>query len=145
MAYLQLKAKLYTAAAVWPALTALLGSPPAWYDVQLPQAPQPPANFPCIVAFLVSNPRVYVVTGRMATSFVRVQFTIYGTGNDSTEADAVAQALFSFLDNFNAVGLPNSPANSNDVVGDRDFGIAATQPLTYMRVIDAMIFNSELV
>ena len=95
--------------------------------------------------FQVSNPRVYVATGRMATSFVRVQFTVYGTGNDSTNADAVAEALASFLDNFNAAGLPNSPANANDIVGDRDMGIAQTQPLTYMRVIDAMIFNSEAV
>lgn len=142
MAYTQLKAKIWSAASAYAPLTALLGASPfRLYDVQLPQS----ATFPAITMFQVSNPRVYVATGRMATSFVRVQFTVYGTGNDSTNADAVAEALASFLDNFNAAGLPNSPANANDIVGDRDMGIAQTQPLTYMRVIDAMIFNSEAV
>lgn len=97
-----------------------------------------------MVVFQVSNPKTYNVIGPMATSFARMQFTIYGTGNDSTNADAVAEALFSFLTGFNAAGLETSTGNANYVVNDRDAGIAQTQPLTYMRVIDVQIFNSDL-
>lgn len=139
--YTQLKAKLFTAASANAGLQALLGSGPfRWFDTQLPQN----ASFPSVVVFQVSNPKTYNVIGPMATSFARMQFTIYGTGNDSTNADAVAEALFSFLTGFNAAGLETSTGNANYVVNDRDAGIAQTQPLTYMRVIDVQIFNSDL-
>ncbi len=138
-----LKAKLYTAASAFPGLTALLGSPPSWFDVQLPQQPNPPPTFPAVVVFIVSQPRVYATTGRLSTYFSRVQFTVYGTGNDSQNADAVVEALLDFLKGFNAIGVSNLTAYPNTVVGDRDGGIAQTQPLTYQRFIDAMVFNDE--
>lgn len=144
MPYVQLKAKLIAAMNAYTPLTDLIGSPASAWDTQLPQFPQPPNLFPAIVLFQVSNPPTYIVTGRMSTSFARIQFTIYGTGNDSTNADAVAQALYSFLDNFNAAGIANAPANPSTVVMDRDAGIAQTQPLTYQRIIDASIFNNDL-
>lgn len=135
-----LKTKLFSAAAAYAPLQALLGTSPFRWSEQLVQG----TAFPAVIVFIVSNPRVYAVTGRMASSWVRVQFTIFGGGNDSTNADAVAQALLSFLDSTNFAGLPAYPANPNTVVGDRDGGIAATQPATYQRMIDAMIFNNEL-
>lgn len=135
-----LKSKLFAAASAYGPLQALLGTSPFRWSEQLVQG----TEFPAITVFIVSNPRVYAVTGRMATSWARVQFTIFGSGNDSTNADAVAQALFSFLDNVNFAGLPTYPANPNNIVGDRDAGIAATQPATYQRIVDAMIFNNEL-
>jgi hypothetical protein len=136
-----LKAKLFTAASANAGLQALLGTNPfRWYDSQLNQS----SAFPAVVVFIVSNPRDYVITGQMSTSWARVQFTVYGTGNDSQNADAVVNALQAFLLGFNAYGL-NPPANANTIVGDRDFGIAATQPLTYQRVLDVMILNDELV
>ena len=136
-----LKAKLFAAAKVNAGLTALLGTTPfRWFDTQLPQQ----AAFPAVVVYNVSNPRDYVLTGQMSTSKTRVQFTVYGTGNDSQNADAVVSALQAFLLGFNAYGLPNLPANDNQIVGDRDGGIAATQPLTYQRFVDVMILNDEL-
>ncbi len=137
-----LKAKLYAAASVDAGLQALLGTAPfRWFDTQLPQT----AAFPAIVVFIVSDPRTYVLNGQMSTRFVRVQFSVYGTGNDSENASAVVNALASFLRGFNAYGVPNLPANANTIVGDRDGGIAATQPLTYQRFVDAMVFNDEKV
>jgi hypothetical protein len=55
----------------------------------------------------------------------------------------VVEALLDFLKSFNPIGVSNLPAYPNTVVGDRDGGIAQTQPLTYQRFIDAMIFNDE--
>lgn len=136
-----LKAKLFAAAKIDAGLQALLGTNPfRWYDTQLNQQ----ATFPAIVVFIVDNPREYVTTGQMSTSKTRVQFTIYGTGNDSQEADAVVNALQAFLLGFNAYSSRSLPANDNQIVGDRDGGIADTQPLTYQRFVDAMILNDEL-
>jgi hypothetical protein len=135
-----LKAKLFAAASVNAELQALLGTNPfRWWDSQLNQA----SAFPAVVVYIVSAPRTYVVNGRLSTYFARVQFTVYGTGNDSQNADAVVEALLDFLKGFNPIGVSNLPAYPNTVVGDRDGGIAQTQPLTYQRFIDAMIFNDE--
>jgi len=143
-----LKAKLFTAAQLDAGLVALLkdgSSPMRWFDVQLPQNwPAGHPRFPAIVVQLVSNPKNYVVSGPLPTSFARVQFTIFGTGNDSENANAVASALFSFLTGFCAYGI-SVPAFANYIVGDRDAGIAQTQPLTYQRVIDARIYADDSV
>lgn len=135
-----LKAQLYTAAAANSGLTALLGTPPRWFDEQLEQG----STFPAVTVTMISNPQDYSLLGPLATSWVRVQFSIYGAGNDSENANAVADALFSFIQTFDALGLPNSPSRPNYVVGDRDFGIAQTNPLTYMRIVDYQLFvNSQ--
>jgi hypothetical protein len=140
----QLKVKLYSAASVNAGLQALLGTSPFnWYDEQLPQ--NVAEAFPAITVLIVSDPRRYVMTGRLATSWSRVQFTIYGAGSDSANADAVAEALANFLDGFNAAGKSGLPANANYIVGDRDGGIAQTDPITYLRLIDALVYNNELV
>jgi hypothetical protein len=138
-----LKAKLFSQASQFAELQALLGSSPSnfrWFDVQLPQAQ---ATFPAVTVNQIGAPRMYVTNGRLSTYFARVQFTIYGSGNDSQNAAAVTAALEDFLAVFNATAVQNAPTYPNTIVGDKDFGIAATQPLTYMRVIDAMIFNDE--
>lgn len=135
-----LKAKLFAAASVNAELQALLGTSPfRWWDSQLLQS----SAFPAVVVFIVSNPADYVLGGRMSTSWVRVQFTVYGTGNDSENASAVVSALQDFLATFNAIGVPNLPVYPNRIVNDRDGGVAATQPLTYTRTLDVMVLNDE--
>ncbi len=140
-----LKARLYFAATQDAGLSALLltGSPGIfnWYDQQLSQS----ATFPAIVVKQVSNPQGYAVNRRMATSFARMQFEVYGTGNDSQNADDVASALTSFLDGFAGGGITGLSQQSNMIVGDRDFGIQNTNPLTYMRVLDVQIFSNDLI
>lgn len=137
-----IKSKLFAAASIDAGLQALLGTNPfRWFDQQLPQG----AAFPALTVTVVSNPRTYVFNGQLSTSFVRVQFSVYGTGNNSQNAEAVVGALASFLRGFNAYGIPNLPANANTIVADRDGGIAQTQPLTYQRFVDAMIFDNETV
>lgn len=141
-----LKARLFADASAFAALAALLasGSPAIfrWYDQQLPQR----AAFPAVVVHQISNPRTYAVTGRLPTGFTRMQFTVYGTGNDSENANAVVNALVAFLDQWDGgSGIVGLPAYSNLIVADRDFGIASTQPLTYMRVVDAQIFSNDLI
>jgi hypothetical protein len=139
--YTSLKAMIYAAARQDAGLQALLlgGSPPIFnfWDTQLAQG----SLFPAVVVNLVSNPRDYATTGRLPTSWARVQFTVYGTGNDSKNADLVVAALIAFLDTFNAAtGSPGAIANPTYVLGDRDGGIAITQPMTYQRFVDARIF-----
>lgn len=136
-----LKVKLFNAASANAGLQALLGASPfRWYDTQLPQT----AAFPAVVVFQVSDPRDYEVRGQMSTSWNRIQFTVYGTGNDSTEASAVVAALLNFLRGFFAYSAGSTATQSaNKVVSDRDGGIAQTQPLTYQRFVDVMILNDE--
>lgn len=144
MAYTSLKAKLFAAAQLNARLVYLLGggSPLVlkWFDQQL----WPAAGFPvpAVVVQIVSNPSTTTVSGRLPTSFTRVQFTVYGTGTDSQNADEIVEALTEMLDNFSGDGVLNRPANAcpNIIVGDRDGGIARTQPLTFMRIVDAQIF-----
>ena len=139
MTYTSIKASLFAAASSDVNLQSLLGSGPfRWYDQQLPQG----AAFPCVVVQVVSNPRDYVTTGPLPSSWVRVQFTVYGTGNDSQNADTIVEALADFLQTFNGDGVLNRVASPNFIVADRDFGIAKTQPLTYMRVVDVRIYSN---
>lgn len=139
-----IKAKLFAGASSYAPLTALLtASVFQWGDQQLSQ------NFNlkthgAVVVQQISNPQSYTVAGRLPTSFSRVQFTIYGIGNDSQNADAIADALISFLDQWDGgSGIPGLSQYSNLVVGDRDFGVAQTNPMTYTRILDVQIFNNS--
>jgi hypothetical protein len=134
-----LEAKLLAQASVFPALTALLtASPFPWYDGQLQQG----SLYPAVVVEQITNPQVYSLTGRMATSTARVQFTIWDT--DPERARAVEQALFQFLDNFNAVGPSNLPAYPVEVVGGPRQNVYATPaPKRFTRQLDAMIFQNQ--
>lgn len=145
-----LKAKLFAAASQDAGLQALLlsnDSPPVfrWFDQQLPQGYAGPGKFPCVVVSTVSNPADYVVTGRMPTSWSRMQFTIYGTGNDSENAGLVVNAIAAFLDTFDGVGKPGLVAYPNNIVGDRDGGIAETKPPTFQRFLDVRIFSNSTI
>jgi len=140
-----LKERLFRDASVFPALVALLasGSPAVfrWRDQQLnPQG----ETFPAVVVQQISNPNTYGVAGRLPTSTVRVQFSVYGSGNNSQNADAVVTALTAFLDQWSGgSGISGLPQYSNLIVADRDFGIAKTEPLTYLRIVDAQLFFDD--
>ncbi len=139
-----LKARLRSAVLLDAGLMAILasGSPAVlrWHDVQLPQG----ATFPAVVVQMISNPRTYAVSGRLPTGFSRMQFNVFGTGTDSQEADQVVTALAKFLDQFSGgTGVTGKSQYSNLIVADRDAGVAQTQPLTYQRILDAMIFSDD--
>ena len=141
MAYTSLKARIFASASANAGLQALLGTNPfQWGDMQEPQ-PWNLSTLSAVIAFLVSNPKDYIAPGPMHTSSARMQLTIFGNGNDSQNADAVAQAIFAWLPTLDLTGIPNQAANF--VVGDKDAGIAQTQPLTYQRIIDVMIYYSD--
>jgi hypothetical protein len=137
-----LKAKLFASASVNAGLQAFLlnGSVFQWGDVQLAQA-WDLTNHSAVAVFQVSKPKDYTANGPMYTAWVRMQFTIYGHGNDSQNAEAVAEALFAWLLSITTLTLGQTP--NNYVVGDKDAGIAATQPLTYMRIIDVMMLVDD--
>lgn len=139
-----LKAKLFASASANAGLQALLqnGSVFQWGDIQLAQQ-WDLASHSAVEVFLISNPKDYISTGVMFTGWARVQFSIYGHGNDSENADAVAEALFAWL--LTLVTLTQDGQPSNFVAGDRDSGIAQTQPLTYQRIIDVMMFKDDSV
>jgi hypothetical protein len=133
-----LEAKLLAQASAFSPLTSLLTAVPfPWYDNQLQQG----SPYPAVVVQLISNPQVYALTGRMATSQARVQFTIWDI--DPERARQVEQALFQFLDNFNAVGPANLPSYPNEVVGVRQTDYPQPSPKRFTRQIDAMIFQNQ--
>lgn len=124
----------------------LSGSTFQWADIQLPQGWNL-ASCSAIAVNIISRPRDYVAAeGQMVTNWARVQFTIFGYGNDSTNADAVAAALLAFLFSLNlsqASGTSPGYVPPTYVLNDRDSGFAQTDPLTYMRIIDARIFVND--
>lgn len=132
-----LKARLYSAASVDAGLVALLGSSPfRWFDQRLPQG----RSFPAVVVEMVSDPGDYVASGKMPTGWVRCQFRIYGSGNDSENANTVARALTSFLNTFDGPGIPGLATYPNLITNDMDMGIAQTDPLTFMRLVDVRLY-----
>ena len=140
-----LKAKLCAAAKLNAGLQALLGPLPAfrWQDVQL--IPTGQTIKPTVAVQQISNPKSYSVNAVLTTSFVRMQFNCFGSGADSESANSLANALFSFMETFDALGLPASPSRPNYVVGDRDILFTETQPAVFMRVIDYQIFVDDSV
>jgi hypothetical protein len=140
--YTSLKAQLFAAAQLNAGLVYYLGgsSPQVlrWFDEQLPQAAG--TGFPSVVVKQISNPQMYATAGRLPTSWARMEFTIFGTGADSVNADQMAQALYAFLDTFNGDGVTGRSQSPNYIISDRDAGIAITQPMTYQRIIEARIF-----
>ena len=148
--YVSLKAKLFAAALLNPRLVYLLGggSPliMRWFDTTLPQYGG--TGFPAVVVRQISDPPMYATSGRLPTGFARMQFDCYGAGAagggnqppDSQSANELVEALTEFLDGFNGDGITGRPQSPNMVMGDKDGGIAQTQPLTYVRIVDAKIF-----
>lgn len=137
---MSLKSRLYSAASVDAGLVALLGSSPfRWFDQRLEQG----SAFPAVVVESVSSSRMYVGSGQQPTNWNRMQFRVYGTGNDSENADTVVNALADFFNTFDGPGIPGLVSYPNLIVGDTDMGIAQTQPLTYMRLLDVRIFWNQ--
>lgn len=136
-----LKAKLYTAASADSGLQALLlsGSTFQWADQQLPQAWNLTTKS-AVAVQIVSDPSTFELQGRMATSAARVQFTVFGHGNDSENAEAVVAALYNFLGTLSGAGC-----GCIGIPGKRDAGIADTQPMTYMQMVDAFIWNDSTI
>ena len=140
-----LKARLFAQASQDAGLQALLlnGSTFQFGDQQLPQFWNITTK-DAILVRIVSNPKDYVNSGPMVTSFARVQFTIFAHGNDSENASAVAAALFSFIQGFNA-GQASSTGTPgpNYVLNDMDAQFLQTDPQTYQRIIDIRIFSND--
>ena len=134
-----LLAKLRTAAALDATLGPLLGPTPfRWYDQQLNEG----TSFPAVAAFVVSTVPQYATNARCITARYRVQFNVFDP--NPQKARQVATAIAAFLDSFNAFSS-GSPVTQqpNQVVNQRDGGVAQTQPLTAMQIIDAHIWNNE--
>ena len=143
-----LKARLRAAASADAGLQAVLtsGSTFQWADQQLKQQWNI-TTCSAVVVFIVSNPRDYVTAeGQMVTSWSRVQFTVFGYGDDSTAAEAVVEALLQFLFTFNASQASGtSPGFTTPciVLNDRDSGFVQTDPMTYQRILDVKIFSND--
>jgi len=136
-----LLAKLRTAASADATLSSLLGSSPfRWYDQQLAQG----TAFPAVTAEITTRVRQYSVNSLLLTAQYRVTFKVFDP--DPQQSRAVALAIEQFLTGFNAYSsaAPAGQLQPNQVVmGPRDFGIAETQPLTNLQILDAMIWNNE--
>lgn len=135
-----LKDKLRTAAAANAGLQALLGTSPfRWWNLQLNQN----SAYPAIVAQIISDPQNYAFTGMLPTSFTRVQFTLWDT--DSERLEALQAALYAFLAGFSGTGITGLVAQPNFVMNSRDGMYAQTQPVRFLRIIDAKVFNNSTV
>jgi hypothetical protein len=139
-----LKTKLLTQAAANAGLIALLGSSPfRWYDNQFLQG----SGYPAVVVQIISNPNMHVATGRLPTSWTRVQFTIWGGPSDAgTQAcETVIAALKAFLLTFNGTGIAGLVAYPNEIVNIRDAFCPQPDPGIFQKQMDAMIYSNETV
>jgi hypothetical protein len=133
-----LEVKLRSQASVFPSLLAILGTIPfRWYRDQLQQG----SVYPAIVVQLISDPKSYVLTGRMPTSWARVQFTIWDT--DPERIPTTESALLDFFDVFNGVGPGNLPSYPVEVVNTRETTVPNPEPKRFTRMLDAMIFSND--
>jgi hypothetical protein len=133
-----LKALLRTQAAAYSPLVSYLGSSPfRWWDGGLQQG----SAFPAIAVQQISNPQMSALTGRLATSIARIQFTIWDV--DPEDATLLEQVLYQFLDQFNAVGPSNLPAYPVEISGGPASRFADQDPVLYTRISDAMIFWNQ--
>jgi hypothetical protein len=140
-----LKSRIRNAALQDAALLGLLGTvSPAtlrWYDMQLLQG----ATFPAMVVQVISDPKVYANAGRLRTSFARVQFTAWAdqTAGGASALGLIEQAMQTFLDGLNLVGIPGMVQYSNQIVGKRDGFYAQTQPAKFWLVLDVKMFWND--
>lgn len=135
-----LEIKLRTAAAADATLQSLLGTNPfRWYG---PQAQQGAAQ-PLVEVLMVDAPPQYSTTQLLNTCRYRMQLTIWDT--DLERARTVERAIIQFLTTFNAYNSGDqSPIQRNRVVNRRSGrSQAQTDPITYWRTLDAMIWNNE--
>ena len=130
-----------TAAQAYAPLTALLGVGNAirMNTLQIIQG----GAFPAVALQVISNPSDYTVAYRMSTSTARVQHTVFGTPPGGNNAWAVVQALRTFYDQANFIGIPNLSTYPTRIVNVTELGIPETQPQTFLIRLDAMIFYNE--
>ena len=138
-----LKQKLRTAAAADANLGPLLGpSPFRWYNVQLLQG----SALPAVVVQIISTIPKYGFTMRAQNPVEnRVQFTIWGGQGEQGSATAyqVEDALKTFLDTFDAVGIPGLTLYPNQITLERDGFFIQTDTGIYQRLIDVMVWDNQ--
>jgi hypothetical protein len=138
-----LKQKLLTAAAADANLGALLGpSPFRWYSIQLMQG----SAWPAVVVQIISTIPKYTYSGRAQNPVQnRVQFTIWGgPGESGTQAAySVENALKTFLDGFDAIGVPGLVLYPNYITLERDGFFIQTDTGIYQRLLDVMIWDNQ--
>lgn len=134
---------LRTQAAEDSELATLLGPTPfRWFDRNLPQNYK---LFPAVVARIISNPITYGLNQRFVTSRSRVQLAIWGGKYDAgiQACDAVTDAITTFFDQFNAVGVPGLARYPNEIVNEIDGEFPMTDGPIYTRIMDVMIFSNS--
>lgn len=132
-----LELKLRTAASAYAPLNSLLGTSPfRWFEIQLPAG----TLLPAVTVQMTSGSPTYVNTGRLATGFSRMQFTIWDLSAEG--ARAVENALLRFLDQFNAIGISGLVHYPNQVVLQRQGYYPTPAPPQFQRINDAMIFDN---
>lgn len=135
-----LKTKIRTAASANVGLSAALGTSPfRWFDERKPQN----AGLPCVVVTIVGKSPTYVITGRLRTGWSRVSFVIWGSTPGSSNAYAVENALLTFLDQLNLIGISGLQQYPCNVVMQRDSLYTQSEPPIYQRIVDAQIFSND--
>lgn len=131
-----IEVKLFQAASANPGLLAVLGTSPfRWYSTQL----TPGSQFPAIVAHQVSGQNLNAFQGRLQSSRLRVQFTIF-EGPVPDTSNTVWDALMAFMDSFSATatGIPN-----NQIANITDGMYVETQPPIFQTMVDFFIWNQD--
>jgi len=137
-----LEVKLRASAIATPALTSLLGGTGnnfRWFDMRAPQG----SAFPLVEVLVISNIPSYSTIQRLATTLSRVQFTVWDTLAEN--ARTVELAIQGWLDTANFMNTTGTNQRQANWIANRRQGANPnTEPLTFFRIVDAMIFNNEL-
>lgn len=137
---MSLKSAIRTAALAYPGLTNLLGTSPfRWYDTRRIQG----SVLPAVAVQVISGSPTFVFTGMLPTGWSRVQFTISGSGADSSNALAVETQLILFLNQLNLIGINGLVQYPALVLLQRDAMEAQIEPPIYQRIVDAKIFSNS--
>ncbi len=139
---MSLKSAIRSAAAAYPGLTALLGTSPfRWYDIRRIQG----SVLPAVAVQIISGGPTYTVAGMLPTGWTRVQFTISGSGSDSSNAMLVETQLILFLNQMNLIGISGLTQYPALVLLQRDGMEVQTEPPIFQRIVDARIFSNSKV
>jgi hypothetical protein len=130
-------------AAAYAPLNTLLGTNPfRWYYRELQQG----SAFPAIAATQISQNESYSVTRRLATSWSRWQFLIWGGQYAAGVAacNAVREALAKFFDQWSGgIGITGLSQYPNLLVGDLESKYVQTDTPIYQRIVDFSIFSDS--
>ncbi len=145
----EVKERIRTAAAAYTPLSVILTDTAPlsvfrWYDRLL----IPGSLMPAVVVNVISDPKTYAFAGRLPTSSARYQFTLWGRFNTQGLAALyqLEQALGTFLDQLDLVGIPDQVQYNNRIVASRDGLAPATTKDTQgnpQKIIDAMIYAND--